>query len=267
MDIVILLMVIIVSYLIGSISFGRLAMRLLKPKESLEDVELKFKGMDGGIKLSSVGGNTVSMKLGARAGCAVGLLDILKAFIPTVVFRMLYPEQPYFLFAALAAFIGHNWPIFYRFKGGRGISPFYGGLFAIDPLGAVVVAATSLVLGTFILKDMLVAYTGGVVLVIFWFLGTKFTDPLFIYYMGYALLINILFIVAMLPELRQIIALRKKYGKGDVGISMEAFPMGQQMQKLMNKMSSKKKVEPPSQPVETGLNDDSDRIMDTSSKE
>lgn len=241
MDPVIFTLAIILSYLLGSISFGRLFMQVVKPKENLDDVEMKFKGMDEGIKLSSVGGNTISMKLGARAGCAVGLLDILKAFIPTLVFRILYPQEPYFIFAALAAFIGHNWPIYYRFKGGRGISPFYGGLFAIDPLGAVVVAATSLVLGTFILKDMLVAYTGGVVLVIFWFLGTKYNNPLFVYYIGYAILINILFIVAMLPELRQIITLRKKYGKGDVGLSMEAFPMGQQMQRMMNKFSANKK--------------------------
>jgi len=249
MDPVVLLMAIILSYLIGSISFGRLIMHLVKPKEALDEVELKFKGMDEGIKVSSVGGNTVSLKLGARGGCAVGLLDILKAFIPTLVFRLLYPEQPYFLFAALAAFIGHNWPIYYRFKGGRGISPFYGGLFAIDPLGAVVVAFTSMVLGTFIMKDMLVAYTGGVVLVIFWFLATKFNDPLFVYYIGYALLINILFIIAMLPEIRQIIALRKKYGKGDVEVSMEAFPMGQHMLKLMKKLGLEKKGNPPSHPT------------------
>jgi len=247
MDPIVLLVAVVVSYFIGSISFGRLIMRFVKPKEVLDDVELKFDGMEEGIKLSSVGGNTVSMKLGARGGCAVGLLDILKAFIPTLIFRLLYPDQPYFLFAGLAAFIGHNWPIYYRFKGGRGISPFYGGLFAIDPLGAVVVAVTSLVLGTFIMKDMLVAYTGGVVLIIFWFLGTKFSDPMFVYYMGYAISINILFIVAMLPEIRQIIALRKKYGKGDVGTSMEAFPMGQHMLKLMKKFGLEKKAKQPSQ--------------------
>ena len=244
MDPVILLIVIISSYLLGSISFGTIIMRIFKPGESLDDLEIKLDDRPEGYKLMSVGGNTVSMKLGARGGCAVGLLDILKAFIPTLVFRLLYPEQPYFLFAALAAFIGHNWPIFFRFQGGRGISPFYGGLFAIDPIGAVVVAVTSLVLGLFILKQVIIAFLGGVFLAVFWFLFTKFNDPLFWYYMGYVVLINILFFTAMIPELRQDREMAKKYGRPDPSAALQAFPMGQHMLRLMKMMGMEKKPKP-----------------------
>jgi len=150
---------------------------------------------------AKIGGrNTVGMRLGPRAGCIVGFLDIFKTFLPTLVFFLLYPNQPYFLIAALAGFIGHCWPVFYRFKGGRGISPFYGGLFAFDPLGAIVVAFTSLFIGMVILKELLVAYAGGVILVLFWFFLTKNSNPLFPYYIAYAVLIDILFIVAMIPR-------------------------------------------------------------------
>jgi glycerol-3-phosphate acyltransferase PlsY len=195
-------------------------------------------------KLRSIGGNTVSLSLGARAGCLVGLLDIFKTFLPTLVFFVLYPDEPYFLIAALAGFIGHVWPIFYRFKGGRGISPFYGGLIAFDPLGAVVVAFSSLFIGMVILKEVLVAYSGGVVLVLFWFLITKYNHPLFPYYIAYAVLINILFIVALIPEVKQIIEMRRKYGKADMSTAMDAFPMGQQMIKIMKTLGLTKKSPP-----------------------
>jgi glycerol-3-phosphate acyltransferase PlsY len=238
-----LILSVLCGYLLGAISFGRVLMRILKPGEGLEDVKLNFPGIDEPYVLGSVGGNTVSMKLGGRWGCVVGLLDIAKAFIPTVVFRLLYPEQPYFLACAVAALAGHNWPIFYRFKGGRGISPFYGGLFGFDPLGAITVAVLAMFLGMVVLKELVFVYVGGVFLVIPWLLVTRFQDPLFFYYMIYAVLVNVIFTLAMIPEFRQIIALRKKYGKGDMRASMTAFPMGKSMLKMMQKLGLEKKGE------------------------
>jgi glycerol-3-phosphate acyltransferase PlsY len=240
LDPIILFLSLITSYLVGSISFGRVVTRIMKPDESLDQVEMPLAGIEETYKLESIGGNTASMKLGARGGCAVGLLDILKAFIPTLVLKLLYPDQPYFLAAALAAFIGHCWPIYYKFKGGRGISPFYGGVFAFDPLGAVAVALTSLVAGMVLFKDMLIAYTGGVLLLLPWFLITKNNNPLFFYYLAYALSTMILFILAMIPEIRQVLYLRRKYGAGDMMVSMESFPMGQQMLRIMNKLGLNK---------------------------
>ena len=236
MDTGIYILALILGYLLGSISFGRLLMRLLKPGESLEDVEIPVPGREEGYKLTSMGGNTVSMKLGARGGCAVGILDILKAFIPTLAFKWLLPEQPFFLAAALGAFVGHAWPLYHRFKGGRGISPFYGGLVAFDPVGAAVVALISLVLGIAVFKELLVAYAGGVLLLLPWLLLKHLNHPWLPHYLVYAVLINILFILALIPEMRQITAMWKKYGRRDVQMNMETFPMGQQMLKLMRRL-------------------------------
>jgi acyl phosphate:glycerol-3-phosphate acyltransferase len=243
LDIIIAIIIFLISYLLGSISFARILIRLLKPGEDLENVAMPLPGREEPLRLLSVGGNTASMKLGARGGCAVGLLDILKAFIPTLIVRILYPDQAYFFVAALGAFMGHNWPIYYRFKGGRGISPFYGGIFAIDPIGAVVVAVLSLLIGMFLLKELLFAYVGGVILLLPWFLITKHNDSLFVYYIIYTILVNILFVIGMIPEVKQIIDYRKKYGKGDMKASMEAFPMGQHMLKMMKKMGLTKETE------------------------
>ena len=241
MDLPLGLLAFVIGYLLGALSFGRIVFSIMKPGETLTDVEMPIANRQETYKIKSVGGNTVSLRLGARAGCLVGFLDIFITFLPTLIFYILYPKEPYFLVAALAGFIGHCWPIFYRFQGGRGISPFYGGLFAFDPLGAMAVAITSLIIGMVILKELLVAYTGGVVLVLFWFLFTKFNHPLFPYYIAYAVLINILFMVALIPEVKQIIEMRRKYGKADMSTAMDAFPMGQQMMKIMKKLGLSKK--------------------------
>jgi glycerol-3-phosphate acyltransferase PlsY len=231
-------LVFVLSYFIGSISFGRVITRILDPEAKLDDIEMPIAGVDEeGYKLTSIGGNTVSMKFGGRVGCLVGILDILKAFIPTLVVRVLYPDQPYLFIAAIAALIGHNWPIYYRFKGGRGISPFYGGLFAIDPIGAVVVATASMIIGMLLLKEPLFAYAGGALLLIPWSLLTKMNQPVYVFYV---LIVNFLFILAMIPEVRQIIRLRKKYGKREMTASLNQFPMGKSMLKMMNMIKVKK---------------------------
>ena len=227
MDLPLGLLAFVISYLLGSLSFGRIVFRIMKPGETLTDVEMPIANRQATYKLKSIGGNTVSLRLGAWAGCQVGFLEIFITFLPTLIFYILYPKEPYFLVAALAGFIGHCWPIFYRFQGRSGISPFYGGLFAFDPLGAVVVAFTSLIIGMVILMELFFPYSGGVVLVLLWFLFTKFNHPLFPYFIAYAVRINILFIVALIPEVMQIIEMRRKYGKADMSTAMDAFPMGQ----------------------------------------
>jgi glycerol-3-phosphate acyltransferase PlsY len=53
------------------------------------------------------------MKMGPKVGCTIGLLDILKVTLPVLVFRLLYPDQYYFLIVAIAGMVGHNWPVFH----------------------------------------------------------------------------------------------------------------------------------------------------------
>lgn len=219
----------VVSYLLGSISFARLIPKLIDPKANLSDISIPVQGAEERMPMLAMGANTASIKYGSRVGCTAGLLDILKVFIPTLLFRLLYPGEAYYLVAAVAGFIGHCWPIYYGFKGGRGISPFYGGMFAIDPIGALVVASASMFIGMVLLKELLVAYVGGILLSIAWFAITSGMGPLLIY----SLVINVLFTIAIIPEVKLILEMRKKYGKGDMRESMSTFPMGQAMLKLM----------------------------------
>lgn len=235
MDVWIALLGLIGGYLIGSISFVRLVTRLVAPDTDLNNVELDT--ADGSkYKLSGYGATTASVKLGGKVGCAIGIMDVLKAFLPAVALRALYPDQPYFLLTAFGAVAGHIWPVFYQFKGGWGISPIYGGMFAIDPIGALVSALLGNGFGMLVVRDFLVAYLAGPWIMIFW-LWIRTGNGLFV---AWSIAVNVLFILALIPELR--VYLRdKKSGKVDMRSSMASIPMGRGMQKIMDKLGLDKK--------------------------
>lgn len=236
METTLVIAAVVIPYLLGSISFARIVSRLVSPETDITDAEMTVPGTDVKMRMQAMGANTVSMKLGPKVGCTIGILDILKGFLPTLGFRLLYPEQPYFLIAAVLAMVGHCWPIYYRFKGGRGVSTYYGGLFAFDWVGALVTSSLGMIFGMAVLKDMLVAYLAGLWLIIPWMWWTK-SDPA---YLIYALAVNVVFLLAMLPEIREVIRIRREYGKEDMSMAMSQFPMGRSMLRIMEKLGLKR---------------------------
>ena len=148
----------ILSYLLGSITFTRIIPKILRPNETFVNPEVTVEGTDLTYKVGSYGAAAASMQFGPRIGLLISLGDILKVTIPVLILRWVYPQQTYLLSAAIGGMAGHIWPIFFRFKGGRGISPYYGGLFAIDPIGAVITMMGGMFLGFAIIKDFFVAY-------------------------------------------------------------------------------------------------------------
>src|SRR5512140_2450924 len=122
MDPTIAVLSLLTSYLLGSISFARLVVKLWTGRD-VTKFEIAVDSTEEKYQAISIGGNTVSMLLGPTGGMIVGVLDILKILLPTLAFKLLYPQQPaYELLAALGGLIGHIWPIYYRFHGGSGFS-------------------------------------------------------------------------------------------------------------------------------------------------
>jgi glycerol-3-phosphate acyltransferase PlsY len=104
--------------------------------------------------------------------------------------------------------VGHNYPIFYGFKGGRGLATVYGGLFVLDLVGVVATSIAGMLLGG-LLGQVLVMRWAGLLLMIPWiWLRTHDAAKL-----AYVLIANALFWYAMLPELRQYFRLR---GEGEL---------------------------------------------------
>jgi len=86
-----------------------------------------FPGSDIVFESDSVSASAVRFQLGARYGCLTAILDMLKVAIPTLIVRLWQPDEAYYLVLAGAGVAGHAWPVYFRFKGGRGESPILGG--------------------------------------------------------------------------------------------------------------------------------------------
>lgn len=158
----------IACYLIGSVSFSRIITRKVSPETDLTKVNLKVPNQDAEIPLRTVGATTASIVVGAKIGWIIALLDILKGFLPTLTFRLLFPGTNYFLIFGLAVIAGHIWPIFYKFRGGGGLAATIGFLTAIDVLGVWVSAFIVVFLGLFVFHETVITFLGGPWIFLIW---------------------------------------------------------------------------------------------------
>lgn len=113
-------LVIFLSYMIGSIPFGLLLSLIFKKKDP------RFRGSN------NIGATNITRISGWKLGLATLLLDVFKAFV-TVKICSAFNEQ-FFLYCSIAVFLGHLFPIWLKFKGGKGIAVFIGILFSISPV-------------------------------------------------------------------------------------------------------------------------------------
>jgi glycerol-3-phosphate acyltransferase PlsY len=227
MNIWIALLCALVGYLLGSIPFALVVMKVAAPGEELTGMEVDI-GAEEPVRVDTVGGTAISVKLGAKYGMITALLDILKAAVPALVLKLLYPGMPYYLFAATTAVVGHNWPLYNRFKGGRGQSPMIGGFLVADWLGTLVTSFGAMILGLVILRNGIVGFLLGPWLMIPW-LWFRTRDP---WHLAYAVLVNLIIVVAMIPEFRS----RRERARQGIAIDPiaqgDAVPMFRMMRKM-----------------------------------
>lgn len=234
MEIHLIIICTIAGYLLGSFSIARLVTRIAAPGTNLETVELPDRNTGGTFQLKTTGATTASMILGPKIGGMIGILDILKGAIPALVVRLIFPDQPYFLLTGIAVVIGHVWPIYYRFRGGGGLSPALGTLLVLDPLGTLVSVILAFLIGLFLLKEISFMVMGGPLLFVFWIAirtGNWF-------YIISSIVLNIILFAAVIPDVAVHLRARKA-GKTDLTTSMDSIPMGQMMKKMMQKMGKK----------------------------
>lgn len=114
------------SYLIGSVPFG-----LLIAKSKGKDIRTMGSG--------NIGATNVLRCLGKPAGITCFSLDVLKGFLPAFFFPALVTGGASIgiLFGA-AAILGHNFPVFLKFKGGKGVATSAGVLLGVAPLAVLI---------------------------------------------------------------------------------------------------------------------------------
>jgi glycerol-3-phosphate acyltransferase PlsY len=119
----------LMGYLLGSIPFGVIIGR----RSAKVDVRQYGSGRMGATNVLRVAGK--------KAAALVTILDLSKGILAVVFAGLIFSEEYLMVsaqvLAALAAVAGHHWPVFLRFKGGRGVATFFGGLFFLCPWAAL----------------------------------------------------------------------------------------------------------------------------------
>jgi glycerol-3-phosphate acyltransferase PlsY len=154
---------VVAAYFVGSLSFAVIVSRLMGLK-------------DPRTFGSKNPGATNVLRSGSKAAAIVTLLlDGLKGWLPVVLVRWF--GQPYGMedgtmaLVGLAAFLGHLWPVFFRFQGGKGVATFIGVVFGIHPLLGLATGATWLIIAFFFRYSSLASLIAAVFAPTFYLLG------------------------------------------------------------------------------------------------
>lgn len=126
-------LVTVISYLIGSLSAAILVSRAM----GLADPRVFGSGNPGATNV---------LRSGNRLAAALTLVgDLIKGWLPVVLCRWLLDHDAVVIAAGLGALLGHIYPLYFGFKGGKGIATGFGVLFGLAPLMGMLAAATWLV--------------------------------------------------------------------------------------------------------------------------
>jgi glycerol-3-phosphate acyltransferase PlsY len=203
------------------------------PKET----ELSIEASDKTMKVQTISATTVSTHVGAKLGFLTYVLDVLKVFVPVMLLKHFMPDTRYYLIAATTGVVGHIWPLYHRFRGGRGISAIYGGIFAIDWIAVFVTAIGGMLFGIIVVRDLYFTYTSGLWLLIPW-LWWRTRDP---YVVGYVLIVNILFTISSRQEAREWFRVKHEKGWDDWTEAWQISGMGRGIVKMGRRLGLIKK--------------------------
>jgi len=136
-----LLAIALIAYLLGAISFG------LVISQKMAGVDIRQHGS------GNIGATNVFRVLGIKYGILTAVLDVGKAVASVLLAGLIIGNEPLMvasydihvplaqIVAALMVMVGHNWSVYIRFKGGKGVSAFFGGLVTINWFVALVALA------------------------------------------------------------------------------------------------------------------------------
>lgn len=128
------ILMIVGSYLLGSLLWAYIIAKIVR------GIDIRDYG--------NPGGGTVYRTMGGKWATLVGILDVSKAVIPTLIaMKMFLPNYWPVIFVAIAVVAGHNWPIFFKFRGGGGLACGVGILACLMPKTLVVVLPFGILAG------------------------------------------------------------------------------------------------------------------------
>ena len=130
MSYIYIILLLIGSYLLGSIPFAYLLTKIVKK------IDIRTVGS------KNLGATNVMRSVSKRLGLTVLLLDFLKGFIPVFISMRFFPDKASTIIAILSGILtvcGHNWPVFLKFSGGKGVATSAGVCIALIPVDSIIV--------------------------------------------------------------------------------------------------------------------------------
>ena len=155
----------IVSYLMGSIPFGFILTKIFLKKD-IRDIG------SGNI------GATNALRTGNKfIGYTTLFFDIVKAIIPVVYIKFNFPELLYI--ASLCVFLGHVFPIWLKFKGGKGVATYLGILFALNIYLGLIFIASWLITFAIFKFSSLASLVASIAIPVYLLIFTQFDQVIF----------------------------------------------------------------------------------------
>ncbi|WP_245630207.1 glycerol-3-phosphate 1-O-acyltransferase PlsY [Alicyclobacillus acidiphilus] len=134
MTVFILVVGVVIAYLIGSISTSTIIVRAVSGK----DIRKEGSG--------NAGATNTLRTIGTKWGIVVLLLDAIKGMVALWILYAMIGDSSFGLaFGAVAVVIGHNWPVFFGFRGGKGVATTIGVLLWLVPLVTIVAGILCLI--------------------------------------------------------------------------------------------------------------------------
>lgn len=145
---------VLLAYLVGAIPFGLLIGKL-------RGIDIRKYGS------GNIGTSNVARTLGKKAAIQTLLGDGLKGLLMVLLARVMFDDERWIVAVALAAIIGHNWSIYLKFKGGKGVTTTYGAYLGLAWLPALATIAVWLAMTKATNKASIAALTSSLCAPIF----------------------------------------------------------------------------------------------------
>lgn len=225
------LIALLVGYLIGSISFARIITGIFAPEADLGNLTIDMEENQGQEPVDSFGANATSMILGPKMGLTVAALDMVKVILPMLIVKYLSPEYPYYFFTSIGSLLGHNWPVYHKFRGGRGYAVIMGSLLVIQWQAILLTTLAGLFIGMVFFGSPMLCFFLWLWLMIPWmiYFGTSWE-------LIYLIVVVIIFHLGTLPELIATIRLMRS---GKYEAYVEALYDSSPPWRMMNKMADR----------------------------
>ena len=160
-----LILITSICYLMGSIPFGLILTKIFLKKDIRK------------IGSGNIGATNALRSGNKKIGYLTLVLDILKAIVPVLYIKYYFPELIYI--SSLSVFLGHVFPIWLKFKGGKGVATYVGILFSINYILGITFTFTWLIIFFISRYSSLGSILSTMVIPIFVFFNPNYQDEYF----------------------------------------------------------------------------------------